>query len=105
MSAAFDFGLATPINDELTNLRTRIAASYRADEAEIVRLRIDEARLSPDELAPTQAIASRLAEAVRTERAKSGWRSKYAKTCPQLTAVGSELTKAGFTTVLLTAQA
>ena len=72
MSADFDFALATHAADELTRLRERIAAAYRADEAQIVRKRIDEARLSAEELAPTQAIAARLAEAVRAERAKAG---------------------------------
>ena len=72
MSAQFDFALPTPADDELTRLRKRIAASYRAEEAQVVRLRIDEARLTHDELAPTQALASRLAEAVRAERAAAG---------------------------------
>src|SRR5215468_3947668 len=72
MSAAFDFALATPVADDLTRLRERIAAAYRADEAQIVRKRIDEARLTAVELVPTQALAARLAEAVRAERAKAG---------------------------------
>ena len=59
MSAAFDFALATPAADELTRLRERIAAAYRADEAQIVRKRIDEARLSAAQLEPTQALAAR----------------------------------------------
>src|SRR5262245_24888785 len=72
MSAAFDFDLTPRQTDELTSLRERIAAVYRADEAQIVRTRINEARLSTAELAPTQALASHLAEAVRAERAQAG---------------------------------
>ena len=72
MSAAFDFALPTPAADELTRLRSRIAAAYRADEAQIVRERVAEARLSGEELAPTQALGARLAEAVRAERARAG---------------------------------
>ncbi len=72
MSSAFDFALPTPAADELTPLRARMAAAYRADEAQIVRARIDEARLTAAELAPTQALASRLAEGVRAERTKAG---------------------------------
>jgi RHH-type proline utilization regulon transcriptional repressor/proline dehydrogenase/delta 1-pyrroline-5-carboxylate dehydrogenase len=72
MSADFDFALPRPAADELTRLRERIAAVYRADEAQIVRMRIGEARLGPEELAPTQALAARLAEAVRAERARAG---------------------------------
>ena len=72
MSTDFDFALATPAPDELTRLRERIAAAYRADESRIVRQRIGEARLSVEELAPTQALAARLAQAVRAERSQAG---------------------------------
>jgi RHH-type transcriptional regulator, proline utilization regulon repressor / proline dehydrogenase / delta 1-pyrroline-5-carboxylate dehydrogenase len=72
MSANFDFALTTPAADELTRLRERVAAVYRADEAQIVRTRIEEARFGPEELAPTQALAARLAEGVRAERAQAG---------------------------------
>ena len=72
MSAAFDFALATPVTDELTPIRERIAAAYRIDEAQAMQERIREARLSAEELARTQALATRLAEGVRAERSKAG---------------------------------
>ena len=73
MSARFDFSLAPPSGDDiLAPLRGRIAAAHRADETESVRALIDAARLSPDELARAQALATTLAEAVRAERSKAG---------------------------------
>ncbi len=69
----FDFGFATgePV-PELAALRARIAAAYRADEAETVHALAAEARLAPDVLTATQAYATRLAEAVRAERSQAG---------------------------------
>jgi RHH-type proline utilization regulon transcriptional repressor/proline dehydrogenase/delta 1-pyrroline-5-carboxylate dehydrogenase len=72
MSTAFDFALAARPADALTSLRDKIAAAYRADEAQVVRARIEEARISAEELAPMQALATRLAEGVRAERTKAG---------------------------------
>ncbi|MET0682200.1 MAG: bifunctional proline dehydrogenase/L-glutamate gamma-semialdehyde dehydrogenase PutA [Casimicrobiaceae bacterium] len=73
MSTGFDFALsASPARDELGLLRERIAAACRGDEARAVAALIDEARLSPAELAAAQALASRLAEAVRVERSNAG---------------------------------
>ena len=69
----FDFGLAAgDPNDALAPLRERIAAHTRAEEPAVVRELIDEARLSPDELARTQALAAQLAQGVRDERARAG---------------------------------
>ncbi len=52
--------------------REALARGCRADEAAAVRALLDEARLSPEELATTQAVATRLAGAVRAERARAG---------------------------------
>ena len=64
----FDLGL-DPVADPA---RETIARTGRADEAEAVSTLLDAARLSPDELAATQATATRLAAAVRAERARAG---------------------------------
>ena len=73
MLTGFDFALASPAPDDvLARLRARIATAHRADEVEAVRDLIDEARLSPDQLARTQALATTLAETVRAERSKAG---------------------------------
>src|SRR5512132_3469157 len=69
----FDFALASPDpRDPLASLRARIAAHTRADEPFVVRALIDEARLAPADLERTQALAARLAEGVRAERARAG---------------------------------
>jgi len=70
----FDFGFATgePASPELAALRARVEHAYRADEAATVRALAVEARLAPDVLAETQALATRLAEAVRAERSQAG---------------------------------
>src|SRR5207253_3406018 len=52
--------------------RGRIALAHRADEAATVLALADEARFTPDVLAQTQAQATRLAQAVRTERSQAG---------------------------------
>ncbi len=49
-----------------------IARAYRADESATVRALCDEARLAPDQLVRTQALATTLAEAVRADRSKAG---------------------------------
>ena len=72
MSAGFDFALSPPANDEFAHVRQRIAAACRGDEAQAVKALIAEARLAPDELAKAQALASKLAEAVRVERSNAG---------------------------------
>ena len=72
MSAGFDFALsASPARDALALLRERIAAACRAEEAPTVAALVGEARLSPAELAAAQALASKLAEAVRVERSNA----------------------------------
>jgi RHH-type proline utilization regulon transcriptional repressor/proline dehydrogenase/delta 1-pyrroline-5-carboxylate dehydrogenase len=69
----FDFALASfDPNDPLAPLRERIASHARADEPALVRALADEARLAPDALHRTQALAARLAEGVRAERARAG---------------------------------
>ena len=72
--SAFDFGFAgaDAADDVLAPLRERIAAAHRADEAATVRALVAEARFAPDVLAQTQALATKLAEAVRAERSQAG---------------------------------
>jgi RHH-type proline utilization regulon transcriptional repressor/proline dehydrogenase/delta 1-pyrroline-5-carboxylate dehydrogenase len=53
-------------------LRTRIAASHRADEATVLVPLLREAQLAPDELATTQRLATSLAQGVRAARARAG---------------------------------
>ena len=72
MFAGFDFALSPTADDELAPLRRRIASACRGDEAQAVAALIAEARLAPDELERAQAIASKLAEAVRVERSNAG---------------------------------
>jgi RHH-type proline utilization regulon transcriptional repressor/proline dehydrogenase/delta 1-pyrroline-5-carboxylate dehydrogenase len=72
MAAAFDFALSPPADDDFGRLRQRIASACRGPEAEAVKTLFAGARLSPDDLAKAQAIASRLAEAVRVERSNAG---------------------------------
>ena len=73
MPAGFDFALAAPSpDDDLAPLRARIAAACRGDEARDVRALIPEARLTPEDLAAAQALASTLAQAVRVERSNAG---------------------------------
>ena len=72
MPAGFDFALSPPAHDDFARLRERIASACRGDEAQAVAALIGEARLAPDELAKAQALASKLAEAVRVERSNAG---------------------------------
>ena len=72
MPAGFDFAFSSPPDDELTRLRRRIASACRGDEAQAVAALIAEARLASDELQQAQALASKLAEAVRVERSNAG---------------------------------
>jgi RHH-type proline utilization regulon transcriptional repressor/proline dehydrogenase/delta 1-pyrroline-5-carboxylate dehydrogenase len=72
MSAGFDFALSPPADDELARIRQTIAAACRGGEEGVVKALIEEARLAPDELAKAQALASKLAEAVRVERSNAG---------------------------------
>jgi len=53
-------------------LRERIAAGYRGDESAAVLALAGEARLSPDQLATTQRLATTLAEGVRKSRTTAG---------------------------------
>jgi len=53
-------------------LRERIAADYRSDESAAVNALAAEARLSPDQLATTQRLATTLAEGVRKSRTTAG---------------------------------
>ena len=53
-------------------LRERITADYRCDEAGAVVALASEARLSPDELATTQQLATTLSKGVRASRTTSG---------------------------------
>jgi RHH-type proline utilization regulon transcriptional repressor/proline dehydrogenase/delta 1-pyrroline-5-carboxylate dehydrogenase len=71
----FDFGLddgATAADPTLAALRAAMACMHRAGEAATVRALIDEGRLSPEQLARTQDLATALAAAVRAERAGAG---------------------------------
>ena len=68
----FDFGLLRSHDDPLAPLRARIAGHARVEEPALVRALIDEARLSSTELARTQALAAKLAQGVRDQRASSG---------------------------------
>src|SRR4029453_2023605 len=52
--------------------RDRIRATYRSDEAATLAPLLAEAALEPAALATTQALAARLAEAVRAARHKAG---------------------------------
>ena len=73
MPNGFDFAFSPPAADhDLARLRERIASACRTDEAKAVAALIEDARLSPDELAKAQALASKLAEAVRVERSNAG---------------------------------
>ena len=72
MPAAFDFALSPPADDDLGQLRRKIASACRGNEAQAVKALIAEARLAPDELAKAQTLASKLAEAVRVERSNAG---------------------------------
>ena len=72
MPAGFDFALSPPAHDDFARLRERIASACRGEEAQAVAALIGEARLMPDELAQAQALASKLAEAVRIERSNAG---------------------------------
>ena len=72
MPAGFDFALSPSAHDDFVRLRERIASACRGDEAQAVAALIGEARLLPDELAKAQALASKLAEAVRVERSNAG---------------------------------
>ncbi len=72
---SFDLGVAgadAAADPALAPLRRRIEEAYRADEAPTVRALIEEARLSPSELAAAQKLATELAQAVRAERARAG---------------------------------
>ena len=64
----FDLGL-DPVPDAA---RAAIAGACRGDEAAMVGELLEVARLTPDELASTRALATRLAEAVRAERVRAG---------------------------------
>jgi RHH-type proline utilization regulon transcriptional repressor/proline dehydrogenase/delta 1-pyrroline-5-carboxylate dehydrogenase len=71
----FDLGLGADspgAEAELAPSRAAIAHAHRADESATVRALIEEARLTPQQLARTQAIATTLAEAVRAERSQAG---------------------------------
>jgi len=72
MAAAFDFALSPSADDDFGRLRRRIASACRGAEGETVKALIAEARLSPDELGKAQAVATKLAEAVRVERSNAG---------------------------------
>ena len=74
LASFFDFGFANGdgAGGALAPLRGRIALAHRADEAATVLALADEARFTPDVLAQTQAQATRLAQAVRTERSQAG---------------------------------
>ena len=67
-NGGFDLGL-DPVHDDA---RAAIAGACRGDEAAALRILLSNARLSPDELTRTRALATRLAEAVRAERARAG---------------------------------
>jgi RHH-type transcriptional regulator, proline utilization regulon repressor / proline dehydrogenase / delta 1-pyrroline-5-carboxylate dehydrogenase len=67
-NGGFDLGL-DPVHDEA---RAAIAGACRGDEAAAVRTLLSGARLSPEQLARTQTLATRLAEAVRAERVRAG---------------------------------
>ena len=53
-------------------LRERITAAYRSPESNVVLALANEARLSPQQLATTQQLATALAEGVRASRTKAG---------------------------------
>ena len=73
MTAGFDFALPShSAADPLTPLRARIAAAHRADETTTVRGLVAEAKFPPDVLATVNALATRLATAVRAERSQAG---------------------------------
>ena len=72
MSAGFASALAPPSTDDLAHLRQRIAAACRGDEAQATAEVIAAARFAPGELERVQAIATKLAEAVRVERTNAG---------------------------------
>ncbi len=69
---AFDFGFASDADAALAPLRERIAALHRADEAATVRSLVAEAKFAPDVLTQVQALATKLATAVRAERSQAG---------------------------------
>ena len=71
----FDLGFGQVIeagDPTLAELRGAIERAYRADEREALAALLDEARLSPEQLAQAQALGTRLAEAVRAERSNAG---------------------------------
>ncbi len=73
MTAGFDFALPShSAADPLTPFRARVAAAHRADEATTVRSLVAEAKFPPDVLATVNALATRLATAVRAERSQAG---------------------------------
>src|SRR5262245_15401511 len=56
----------------VADLRARIEEDYRRDEPTVLAPLIDEAATVPEALAQVQALAARLAEGVRAERAQAG---------------------------------
>ena len=70
--SAFDFGLALDADAALVPSRERIAAAHRVDEATTVRALIAEAKFPPETFVQVQALATRLATAVRAERSQAG---------------------------------
>jgi RHH-type proline utilization regulon transcriptional repressor/proline dehydrogenase/delta 1-pyrroline-5-carboxylate dehydrogenase len=63
--------LASPYTTA-ADLRERITAAYRGDEAGAMQDLLGDARLPPDALAATQRLATRLAEGVRASRTTAG---------------------------------
>ncbi len=53
-------------------VRAALSRAYRMPEPEVVGALVGEARLAPDALLRAQALASRLAQAVRTDRSRAG---------------------------------
>ena len=71
----FDLGLAAAVgtaDPALAVLREAIERAHRVDEPVALRAVLDEARLTPGELAQAQALATTLARAVRAERSNAG---------------------------------
>ena len=70
--SAFDFGFAPDPDAKLAPLRDRIAAAHRADEATTVKALVAEAKFPPEAFVEVQALATKLATAVRADRSQAG---------------------------------
>ncbi|HZQ63420.1 MAG TPA: proline dehydrogenase family protein, partial [Casimicrobiaceae bacterium] len=67
----FDLGLGASALDA-SPARSALARAYRMPEPDIVRALVPEARIDAPTLARVQALATRLAQAVRADRARAG---------------------------------